>query len=372
MQILVSTASGIEAVTKRELSKLGVSDAPALNGRIAFEGDNELLYGCNLFLSTASRVFIKLGEFRCSSFDDLFDGLKEIPFEESVDRDGKVVVTAKLVQSTLHAVSAVQSVAKKAITERLMKAYRLKTFSERGAKYNIEIDVTKDHAFILLNTSGEGLHRRGYRTLVGEAQLKETLAAAMIELSVWNPERPFADIFCGTGTIAIEAAMKAKNVPCGINRKFDFSEHKGFDKNLFESIKSAAISRISPKTPNKIFASDIDEGQLSLLKRHALAAGVWGDITVSLADMKDFKSDLKRGVVVSNPPYGERLSDRAEIERLYRAYGLVARNNPDWCFYTLTPVTDFERLFGAKSDKKRKLYNGKIECFYYSHLSHIG
>ena len=369
MKIVVSSASGIEAVTKRELNRLGVFDAPSINGRIAFEGDSELLYKCNLFLSTASKVYVELGSFHCASFDDLYDNLKEIDFENYISEDGRVVVEAKLVSSAPHAVSATQSVAKKAIADRLLTAYRAKTLTESGERYIVEISITKDHCSVCLNTSGEGLHRRGYRTLVGEAQLKETLASALIELSVWNPERPFADIFCGTGTIAIEAALKAKNIPCGMYRDFDFFHHKNADKKLFDEIKSAAISRISPKTPNKIIAGDIDENQLKLLKKHAKSAGVGDDIEIKLADMKDFKSELTRGVVISNPPYGERLSDRRGIERLYRELGKVAANNPDWCFYTLTPVDDFERLFGVRAGKKRKLYNGRIECFYYAHLS---
>lgn len=369
MKIVVSSASGIEAVTKRELYKLGYPETPWINGRTVFDGDDKTIAECNLLLSTASRVYILLSEFRCSSFDDLFDGLKEIPFENYITRNGKVVVEAKLVSSTLHAVSATQSVAKKAIAERLAAAYGLKTLSENGERCAIEIAITKDHASVLLNTSGDGLHRRGYRTFVGEAQLKENLAAAMIDLSVWNIDRPFADIFCGTGTIAVEAALKARNIPCGLKRDFDFLYHKYIDKNVFEKTKSAAISRILPDLKQKIYAADIDEKQLALCFRHAKAAGVSGDIEIRQADMKDFKSDLKRGVVISNPPYGERLSERTGVERLYRDLGRVASNNPDWCFYTLTPVDDFERLFGRRADKKRKLYNGRIPCFYFAHLA---
>ena len=369
MRIVVSTASGLEAVTKRELIALGAPVAPALYGRIAFDGDEDLLARCNLFLSTASRVYIELGSFSCKDFDELFDGLSEIPFENYISSDGRVVVTAKLVSSALHAVSATQSVAKKAIALRLAKAFRLNVLPENGARYEVEISVNKNYAAVLLNASGEGLHRRGYRPLVGAAQLKETLAAALIDLSVWNKNRPFADIFCGTGTIAIEAARKARNIPCGIDRDFDFLHHKYFDKTVFDRIKSEAISRILPKTEQPILASDIDEEQLVLCRKHARAAGVGGDVIIKRADMKEFSSELTRGVVISNPPYGERLSDRRGIEELYRALGKVARANPDWCFYTLTPVDDFERLFGKRADKKRKLYNGRIQCFFYSHLA---
>ena len=369
MKIVVSAASGIEAVTKRELNKLGISDAPALNGRISFEGDIKDLAACNLYLSTAGHVYLSLAEFKCSSFDELFDAIKEVPLENYIPANAKIIVEAKLVSSTLTAYSATQSVAKKAIVERLLKAYRVRTLSETGARYNLEISILKDHATLYLNTSGEGLHRRGYRPIVGGAQIKETLAAALIDLSVWRPDRPFADIFCGTGTIAIEAALKARNIPCGINRDFDFLHHSYFDKRVFDEMKAEAVRNIRPNLSEKIYAADIDENQLALCKKHAKFAGVEKDIIIERKDMRDFAGGDRRGVVISNPPYGERLSDRAHIEELYRALGKVAAKNNEWCFYTLTPVDDFERLFGKSADKKRKLFNGRIQCYYYAHLA---
>ena len=372
MIITVSAASGLEAVTKRELQKKGIIDfdPPAINGRISFEGDMKKLAECNVLLSTAGRVFIKLAEFRCSDFDMLFDGVESIEWENYLSSDCALMFDIKLSDSKLHALTAVQSVAKKAIFKRLMRAYKTSVFSESGARYLIEISIRKDFAVISLNTSGDGLHKRGYRTLVGEAQIKETLAAALIDLSVWNDARPFADIFCGTGTIAIEAALKAKNVAPGLKRKFDFTFHKYYDEKSFEETLENAKKVIKDdKDCPPIFASDIDESQLKLAKKHARAAGVENLIKISNADMCDFYSDLKRGVVISNPPYGERLEDRKNIEKLYSLLGKTARKNPDWCFYTLTPVTDFERLFGRKADKKRKVYNGRIECFYYTHLA---
>lgn len=373
MIITVSTAAGLEAVTKRELFDLKIIDSsvPAINGRISFEGDCKTIADCNINLSTAGRVFIKLAEFKAPDFDSIFDGVSSIPWESFISPSGKLLFDVKLSESKLHALTAVQSVAKKAIVNRLCKAYKLSTLSESAERYRIEISVHKDFATVSLDTSGEGLHKRGYRTLYGEAQIKETLASALINLSVWNKDRPFADIFCGTGTIAIEAARKAAGIAPGIQRNFDFTLHKYFDKKIYEQSRAEALSKRvdNPQTP--IFASDIDEKQLSLCRRHAKQAGVADFLKISCADMADFNSDLKRGVVISNPPYGERLSERADIERLYSLLGKVARRNSDWCFYTLTPVTDFERLFGTKADKKRKIYNGRIECFYYTHLSHL-
>lgn len=369
MKISVSAASGVEAATKRELYKLGVENAPAINGRMTFEGDDRLLSECNLYLSTASRVFILLSEFKCADFDTLFDGVSAISWEDYLPETAAIVVKPKLVQSKLNAFSATQSIAKKAICERLKKCYKRDFLPENGYKFEVEVSITRDYCSILLNASGESLHRRGYRNVYGEAQIKENLAAAMLELSVWNVERPLCDLFTGTGTIAIEGAMKAKNIAPGIWRTFDFLNLKNFDKKVFDDAKQEAIGRLSTENLKTIHAYDIDEKQLLLAKKHAKQAGVDDIIVFHHESMENFLSTEKRGVAFSNPPYGERLEERAEIERLYRAYGRVRKNNPEWCFYTITPVSDFERLFGARADKKRKLYNGRIECSFYAHLA---
>ena len=370
MKISVACASGIEAVTKRELNKLGINDAPAINGRIVFDGDYMTVAECNMFLSTASRVYINLAEFKATDFNDLFNGVENIPWEDYVSVRGKLMIDVKLVESKLHAVSATRAIVKKAIVKRLSAKYRVDRLEECAERYRIEVSVLRDNAVISLDTSGEGLHRRGYRVLVGEAQLKENVASALIDLSVWNKDRPFADLFCGTGTIAIEAALKAKNVAPGMMRKFDFTDYEKFDRKIWDEVRRKAADAIDHNCKTPIYACDIDEKQLKLCCTHAQRAGVDDIVRIEKADMADFRSDLKRGVAVSNPPYGERLSDRSGIEQLYRDLGKVAVNNPDWCFYTLTDVTDFERLFGRRADKKRKIYNGRIQCFYYTHLSH--
>lgn len=370
MEICVTSASGVEAVTKRELYKIiGKEDLSAINGRIKFEGDESDVAKCNLNLRTGNRVEIVLGGFKAETFDDLFDGVKSIPFEEYIDRDGKIIVSAKSVQSKLFAYSAIQSVSKKAICERLCKKYGVNELNESGARYKIEVAALKDYVTVTLDTSGDGLHRRGYRGLVGEAPLKETLAAALVELSVWNKTRPFADLFCGTGTIPIEACMIALNIPAGLNRSFDFQNWKCFDKKIFDRAAEEAKANIVTDADLRISGFDIDDKQLKLARKHAELAGVDKYIHFQRADMRDFSSRFSHGVIISNPPYGERLSDRKEVEKLYRDYGKKVALLDDWCAYTLTPVDDFERLFGKKADKKRKIYNGKIECCYYSHLA---
>ena len=370
MEICVTSASGIEAVTKRELYKIiGKEDLSAINGRIKFEGDESDVAKCNLNLRTGNRVEIVLGGFKAETFDDLFDGVKSIPFEEYIDRDGKIIVSAKSVQSKLFAYSAIQSVSKKAICERLCKKYGVNELNESGARYKIEVAALKDYVTVTLDTSGDGLHRRGYRGLVGEAPLKETLAAALVELSVWNKTRPFVDLFCGTGTIPIEACMIALNIPAGLNRSFDFQNWKRFDKKIFDRAAEEAKANIVTDADLRISGFDIDDKQLKLARKHAELAGVDKYIHFQRADMRDFSSRFSHGVIVSNPPYGERLSDRKEVEKLYRDYGKKVALLDDWCAYTLTPVDDFERLFGKKADKNRKIYNGKIECCYYSHLA---
>lgn len=370
MEICVTSASGIEAVTKRELYKIiGKEDLSAINGRIKFEGDESDVAKCNLNLRTGNRVEIVLGGFKAETFDDLFEGIKAIPFEEYICRDGKIIVNAKSVQSKLFAYSAIQSVSKKAICERLCKKFGVNELGESGARYKIEVAALKDYVTVTLDTSGDGLHRRGYRGLVGEAPLKETLAAALVELSVWNKSRPLADLFCGTGTIPIEACMIALNIPAGLNRGFDFQNWKCFDKKIFDRAAEEAKANIVTDADLRIGGFDIDDKQLKLARKHAELAGVDKYIHFQRADMRDFSSRFSHGVIISNPPYGERLSDRKEVEKLYRDYGKKVASLDDWCAYTLTPVDDFERIFGKKADKKRKIYNGKIECCYYSHLA---
>lgn len=371
MKIAVSTAFGLEAVAKRELFKLGVENAPAFNGRLVFDGDWEMVAKCNLFLRSASRVMIVLGEFKAVNFDQLFDNAVKINWKNYLPKNAKIIVTAKAVHSNIHAISVTQSIVKKAICANLMESYSTNVLPENGEKFKIEVAILKDFCTVYLDTSGEGLHRRGYRNLVGDAPLKENVASSLIQLSVWKPDRPFVDLFCGSGTLPIEAALIAKGVPSGAFRSFDFLNWSKDYLQIFERLKNEAMANLNDVSNVKICGFDIDEKALNLARKHAKNAGVGDIIHFQKQDMVDFSSKDLRGVVISNPPYGERLNDRSEIENLYRSYGKKAKELSDWCFYTITPVGDFERLFGAKADKKRKLFNGGIECFYYSHLAKI-
>lgn len=366
MKISVSAAAGVELAVKRELYRLGYGDLPAVNGRITFEGDEKDVCKCNLLLRSANRVFIELARFKASDFDELFEGVSAIEWEKFLPRDAKIITEAKCVESKIHALSVTQSIAKKAVCERLLSVYK-NTLTESGARYKIEISVLHDVAVVSLDTSGAGLHRRGYRGLVGEAPLKETLASAIISLSVWNPSRQLADPFCGSGTIAIEACLYALNMPSGGMRDFDFLHWQKLDFSVFEAIKKQAYDGVK-KLDFRVNAFDIDEKQLKLARKHAEIAGVSDYIHFQRADMREFSSQKRYGVIITNPPYGERLSDVAEVEKLLTDYGKMVKSLPDWSAYTLTPAKNFERLFGKKADKKRKLFNGPIECCLYANL----
>ncbi len=366
--ITVSSAAGVEAITKKELYKLGVSDAPARDGRLCFKGDMKKVAECNLYLRTANRVFIKLASFIARDFDSLFDGISQITWKDYLPSDAKIMVSAKCVASKLMAASACQSISKKAICYSLSHAYG-QPLKESGSRYKIEISIHKDNVTVSLDTSGEGLHKRGYRGLVGEAPLKETLASAIVMLANWSYSKPLVDTFCGTGTIVIEAAMQAKNIAPGLNRDFDFLHWSNFELPDFEQMKTEASSKIREMPELKIFGFDIDEAQLRLARKHAKLAGVEQYIHFQRADMRDFSSKSKEGVFISNPPYGERLEDRNAVKALYKAFGQKYGEYEGWDCHVITSVSDFERSFFKRADKKRKLFNGKLECFLYSFCS---
>ena len=367
MKITVTTPAGLEGVTKRELYNLFKIDAPAKIGSVTFDGDITLVAKCNLFLRTASRVYITLGEFKADSFDALFDGVYNIPFEDYIAFDGKILINATLVESKLTANSATCAIVKKAICKRLEKTSG-KILTESAERYKINVSIHRNYATVMLDTSGDGLHKRGYRLLVGDAPLKENVASSLIDLSVWNASRPLADVFCGSGTIPIEACMKALNIPSGLNRDFDFLHYKTFDTSFYKALKEEAESKIEWDKEVRIQGFDIEESQIKLARAHAERAGVAKYIHFQRADMRDFSSRFSHGVIITNPPYGERLLTRNEIVKLYRDFGKVYSSLNDWSLYALTSVTDFERLVGKKANKKRKVYNGKLECTYYTIL----
>ncbi len=366
MKISVSAPAGLEGVTKRELYKLLGVDSTAVNGRLNFDGDIESVAKCNLFLRTASRVFIVVGGFKAQTFDELFDGVTNIPFEDFIDINGKIEVYGSAIESKLMAVSSCSAIIKKAICKRLVGSGQL---TEQGERYKIEYVIRRDFVTISLDTSGDGLHKRGYRKeLIGDAPLKENVAAALIQLSVWRENRVLVDLFCGSGTFPIEAGMIAKNIAPGKFRDFDFLHYKKFDTKFFEEMKASAIANEKPSEEVKIFGFDIDEKQVNISRKHAKQAGVDDIIHFQRADMRDFSIKARYGVIISNPPYGERLLTRKEIVSLYRDLGEKYKSLNDFSMYVLTSVTDFEKLIKKPADKKRKIYNGKLECTYYTIL----
>lgn len=365
-EICVTCASGVEKVTKSELNRLGVEDVPVVNGVATFKGDKSLIAECNVNLRTADRVYIKLGSFTVSDFDTLFEQIKAISFEEYIPYDAKVIVNGKSVKSKLFALSAIQSVIKKAIVERLMDKYKLRSFDEYGSEYEIVFSLFKDEMTVLLNTSGAGLHKRGYRDLVGIAPIKETLASSLLLLSDAYYKNPFADPFCGSGTLAIEGARIALNIASGRDRKFAFNGWENFEDKFYE--EALVKARDNEKLDRKIefFASDIDKKAIQLATRHAERAGVGRYIKFKVANAKNFKSELPFGTIVTNPPYGERVYDRKEAEECYKSLGKVVESLDRWSTFVITSHKGFERYFGKKADRVRKLYNSNKECgFYY-------
>ncbi len=374
MKLLIPVAAGLEQITKRQLFALGYEKAPADNGRIEVEGDWADIARLNVFLRSGERVLLLLKRFVATTFDELYEGVYSVPWEEWLTMDSQILMDGKSVQSTLAAIKAAGGVAKKAIIARLSDKLRSerKTFSERGARSIIGVAIYRDEVKITLDTSGEGLHKRGYRSLAYTAPLKETLAAALIDSTFYNPdkdiEKPFADPFCGSGTLPIEAAMKALRIAPGGNREFDFTKWACAPKGVLELAREEAKDKERREAAPVVFASDISPEAISIAKYHAKRAGVDGVIRFSVADARKFSSNTPYGVLLSNPPYGERLSDTKAVQSLMREFGQTFRNLPDWNAYLLTSLPEFERYFGKRADKKKKLFNANLECGLYSYF----
>lgn len=366
--ICVTCAFGIEAITKRELEKLGYKDIPAKNGMLSFEGNEYDVARCNMFLRTAERVFIKLAEFPCTTFDELFEGVNKIPWADYISKYGQIIVNGKCVKSVIYGISASQSIIKKAIVVKMMKNFGIQTLAESEERYKVEFSIVNDVASIFLDTSGSGLHKRGYRDLVGPASIKETLASAILELSVFNPDKEFADPFCGSGTFPIEAVLYALNIAPGKNRDFDFSSWKTFNQKALPLAKDEALDTEIKDKKLKISGYDIDKNTLKLAVHHAEKAGVREHIHFQQGNALDFSSKKSYGVICTNPPYGERLSNEKEVARLMGDFANTFFKLNEWSLYLITALPSFEYAFGKKADKNRKLFNGKIECRLYQYM----
>ncbi len=367
LNIEVAVASGIEAVCKRELLRLGYSPSGANFGRIEFEGDYKDVLRANVFLRTANRVRIVLAKFCAQTFDELFDGVFAMRWQDILTRDARIVVDAKSSKSKLFALRSVQSITKKAIVSKLQSTMG-GSFDESGATYNVEVSLFDDVAVVTLDTSGEGLHKRGYRTYLGDAPIRETLAAAMIELSVWNPDRALIDPFCGSGTIPIEAALIGLDIAPCMNRTFVCESFKNVP-NVRNAVQQEASERIKRDRVLHICGFDINKDAVKLALKHTQRAGISDKIHLQVGDMRDVSSRFSHGVVITNPPYGERLMDEDELKVLYRDFGVMTTKLDEWCVYTITSYKAFEKYFGRRADKVRKLFNSELECNFYQYLA---
>ncbi|SES94082.1 putative N6-adenine-specific DNA methylase [Natronincola peptidivorans] len=367
IELIATAAFGLEAVVAREVKELGYEDVKVENGRVTFTGDEMAICRCNLWLRTADRVLLKLGEFKATSFEALFEKTKALPWSDWIPQDGIFPVEGKSINSQLASVPDCQAIVKKAVVESLKKNYNTTWFKEEKGQYTIEVALLKDIATLTIDTSGAGLHKRGYRTLSNKAPLKETLAAALILLSYWNPDRVLIDPLCGSGTIPIEAALIGKNIAPGMNRSFVSEEWEVISKELWRDARKETHDLANYNRPLRIYGSDIDGEVMSLARYHSKEAFVEEEVHFQKLDVKDLKSRFEYGCIITNPPYGERLGERKEVEKLYKTMGKVFNQLDTWSHYVITSHPQFEELFGKKADRKRKLYNGRIQCNYYQY-----
>ena len=368
MTLIATAAMGLEALVAQEVRDLGY-ECTVENGRVLFEGDETAIARANMWLRTADRVKILVGEFKAYTFDELFEKTKKLPWENYLDETAEFPVLGKSVKSKLFSVSDCQAIVKKAIVERMKKAYKKDGWlDENGPLYRIEVGLLKDRATLTIDTTGpQALHKRGYRTGQGEAPLKETLAAALVKLTNWTPDRPLVDPFCGSGTIAIEAAMIGQNIAPGFNREFVSETWSMIDSSIWDKVRDEADELANYDQPLDISGYDIDHRMVQIAKDNALEAGFADLIEFKQMQVKDFTTTKEYGVIIGNPPYGERLSDRPSVERMYTEMGEVLRPYDTWSVYMMTSDENFEQFYGKPATKKRKLFNGFIRTDYYQY-----
>ena len=361
---------GLESVLKRELQDLGCEISLVEDGRVTFRGGMDTLCRANIFLRTAERVLLQAGRFRAESFDELFENIKAIPWEEYIPADGKFWVTkATSVKSRLFSPSDIQSIVKKAMVERLKQRYGVSWFPESGASYPVRITFLKDEAVVGIDTSGESLHRRGYRKLASKAPNTETLAAALLMLTPWRGDRILVDPFCGSGTFPIEAAMMAAHMAPGVNRSFAAEEWKNLvDRKLWYEAVTEANDLLDDTVETDIQGYDIDPDMVKAARENARDAGVDHLIHFQARPVSELRHPKKYGFLVTNPPYGERLEEKEALPALYREIGEAYGRLDSWSMYLITAYEDAERYIGRKADKNRKIYNGMLKTYFYQYL----
>lgn len=367
--LTAACASGIEALTGKELRHMGI-DCQVENGRAVFDGTMETIASANLWLRTADRIKIIVGEFDAFSFDELFEKVKALPWEDYLPLDASFPVAGKSIKSKLYSVPDCQAITKKAIVERLRQVYHRPAgvpFPETGALFQLEAALLKDHVTITLDTTGPSLFKRGYRLEKGGAPLKENMAAALVMLTNWHKDRPFYDPVCGSGTLCIEAALIGHNMAPGFNRSFSCEAWPWFSDEIFEKVRNEAESAADYDVELDITGSDINGQMIEIARRNAEEIGLGDSITFKQQAVKDFKTDKEYGVIVANPPYGERLGEEELVHKLYQEMGDVFRPLKTWSKYVITSDLGFETCYGAKATKKRKLYNGALRTDYFQY-----
>ena len=368
--LLVPCHFGLEAVLKREIYDLGYEITKVEDGRVTFEGDEEAICRANIFLRTAERVMIQVGRFKATTFEELFQGIKNLPWEEYIPEDGKFwVKKASSINSKLFSPSDIQSIAKKAMVERMKQKYHKEWYKEDGAAYPVRIFLLKDEVTVALDTSGDSLHKRGYRTMTSKAPLTETLAASLIMLTPWRKDRILVDPFCGSGTFPIEAAMIAANIAPGMNRDFTAEEWTNMiDRKLWYECVKEAEDMIDTTVKVDIQGYDIDGDVIKAARENAKRAGVEHMIHFQQRAVADLSHPKKYGFIITNPPYGERLEDKADLPALYTQIGQAYQRLDSWSMFLITSYTETEKYIGRKADKNRKIYNGMLKTYFYQFL----
>ena len=369
-ELVVPCHFGMEAVTKREIYDLGYEITRVEDGRITFEGDAEAICRANVFLRTAERVLLLVGRFKATTFEELFQGIKALPWEEYIPQNGKFwVKKASSIKSKLFSPSDIQSIAKKAMVERLKGVYKTEWFKEDGAAYPIRIFLLKDEVMVALDTSGDSLHKRGYRLQTSKAPITETLAAALIMLTPWRQDRILVDPFCGSGTFPIEAAMMAANIAPGMKRNFTAEAWTNIiPKQLWKDAVLEAEEMVDKDIVVDIQGYDLDGDVVKAARENAKRAGVDHLIHFQQRDVAKLSHPKKYGFIITNPPYGERLEEKADLPELYTTIGDVYKNLDAWSMYMITSYEDAERYIGKKADKNRKIYNGMIKTYFYQFM----
>ncbi len=368
LRLIATAVFGMEAIVAQEIKDLGFENVVVENGRVLFDSDELGLARANMWLRTAERVFICVGRFKANKFETLFDEINKLPWEVYIAKEAAFPVDAKSVKSTLFSLSDIQSLTKKAIVKRLTKLYRVEWFEETQETYRILVSILKDEVTVSIDTSGSGLHRRGYRAKGNEAPLKETLASGLLLVSKWKPERPLIDPFCGSGTIVIEAAMMAKNIAPGLNREFDSEKWRWIEPEIWEKVRNEAKESVIDVIDVKIEGYDMDPRAIAIARENAALAGVADIVHFQVRDVKDFSTSRQYGTILCNPPYGERLNEVKEVEQLYKVMGKVFKPYNTWSKYIITSHDGFENAYGEKSTKNRKLYNGRIKTHFYMYF----